>query len=207
MSPNTRIITWVRHGQSEWNAIGRWQGHSDIPLSPLGEAQAKALKTRLRTQDFDLIYSSDLIRANQTGVLALPNSEIISDPRLREINFGIFEGQTSDGLSEEARKEVYSWWGRPYDSKLTEGESMQCLQDRVQDWMDELPKSCHVLVFTHGGVVRNAVWQIVGPPSNGEWSVVVDNTSLTVVEYGPKRNLLRVVNDSSHLSSLEEETV
>lgn len=194
-----RTITWVRHGQSEWNAVGRWQGHSDIPLSELGQAQACSLGSRLKPDDYDLIYSSDLLRAHETGRLALPESEILVDSRLREINFGIYEGHNAETLDEEARKKVFQWWAKPYDFKLDGGESMNCLNLRVQQWLDELPEDCRVIVFTHGGVVRNALWQIVGPPASGEWSVVVENCSLTVTEYGPRRNLIHRVNDCFHL--------
>jgi broad specificity phosphatase PhoE len=196
-----RTITWIRHGQSEWNALGKWQGHTDTLLSDLGKTQAGALAARLKNRPFDIVFSSDLLRASETGRLALPDADLQLDPRLREIHFGIYEGKTSDGLSEQERRSVYGWWADPYSRKLEGGESMECLNDRVQSWMNELPTECNVAVFTHGGVIRNAVWQIAGKPHDGEWSVVVDNTSLTIVEYSDRRNLLCTVNDSAHLES------
>jgi len=64
--PGTRIIA-IRHGETEWNLQGRFQGHKDSPLSPLGRAQAAALGRRLGAETFDLLYSSDLGRALDTA--------------------------------------------------------------------------------------------------------------------------------------------
>lgn len=197
-----RRITWIRHGQSEWNAIGKWQGHTDTPLSKLGKQQASKLAKRLRGLKFDAVYSSDLQRAAETGRLALPETEIRIDSRLREINFGIYEGKTRESLTQEEQKSVFGWWANPYTRKLQGGESMECLNRRVFDWMQELPTEADICVFCHGGVVRNAVWQVVGKPMAGDWSVAVDNTSLTVIEYDSERNLVSRLNDAAHLELL-----
>ncbi|WP_045233917.1 histidine phosphatase family protein, partial [Deinococcus pimensis] len=60
-------LTLVRHGVTEWNAVGRWQGHADTPLSPDGERQARLLGRRLAGERFDLVYTSDLSRAARTA--------------------------------------------------------------------------------------------------------------------------------------------
>lgn len=194
-----RKITWIRHGESEWNASGRWQGHTDIPLSDSGRRQAGKLSQVLDCDSFDALYSSDLSRALETARLACPGREITVEPLLREINFGIYEGKSHTGLSEEERRGVDEWWASPYATKLPGGESMECLNRRISSWMDTLPEVCSVAVFTHGGVVRNAIWQVVGPPHLGAWSVTVQNTSQTVIEYTARRTLLHSVNDVGHL--------
>lgn len=68
MSHNTSI-TLIRHGETEWNLSGRWQGHADSPLSPRGVAQAEALGQRMKGEQFDFYYSSDLGRAMHTSEL------------------------------------------------------------------------------------------------------------------------------------------
>ncbi len=194
-----RKITWIRHGQSLWNAEGRWQGHSDVALSDLGEKQASALSSRLSKRTFDAVFSSDLLRSQQTCRLALPKAEMKIDARLREINFGVFEGQTWTSLSDGQSNAVKTWWDEPYTNKLEGGESMDCLNRRVVEFLEELPAECEVAIFTHGGVIRNAVWQVVGPPMKGNWTIMVDNTSLTTIEYMTDKIRLHQVNDVSHL--------
>ena len=165
----------------------------------MGRRQARALARRLKAEDFDLVFSSDLKRALETATLALPQAEVQTTPLLREVNFGVYEGQTMKTLDEQGREEVLAWWKAPYSHKLKGGESMECLNKRVESWMSELPEEGRIAVFAHGGLIRNAVWQIVGKPTSGEWSVAIENTSLTVIEYGPQRTLLQRVNDRAHL--------
>lgn len=197
-----RKITWVRHGQSIWNAEGRWQGHSDVALSDLGEQQARALSARLSQRTFDAVFSSDLLRSQQTCRLALPGAEMKIDARLREINFGVYEGQTWSSMDESQSNAVKTWWDEPYKNKLEGGESMDCLNQRVVEFLEELPAECEVAIFTHGGVVRNAVWQVVGPPLKGQWTIVIDNTSLTTIEYLTGKIRLHQVNDVAHLDEM-----
>jgi alpha-ribazole phosphatase/probable phosphoglycerate mutase len=194
-----RKITWVRHGQSTWNAEGKWQGHTDVPLSELGRQQATALGRRLRSLRFDAVYSSDLTRSRQTCELALPKANTILDARLREINFGMYEGKSRDTLTTSEADAVKTWWVEPYRNKLQGGESMACLNTRVSEFLAELPDECEVVIFTHGGVIRNAIWQVVGVPVQGAWSVQIENTSISVLEYTSERTLVHRVNDSAHL--------
>ncbi len=207
-------ITWIRHGESEWNARRIWQGHSESPLSVHGRAQAAALGRRLKqaSYTFDRVYSSDLGRALETARIALPQADIIVDPRLREINFGAFEGRSLDQLEAQERDEFSRWWASPYQTQLSGGgESMNCLRQRIDAWRAELSEVTSIAVFTHGGVIRDALWRETTPPADGSWSFQVDNTSLSVITYnevGPgsavhlRARILRV-NDHAHLESLE----
>ena len=133
----------------------------------------------------------------------MPGQEILVDARLKEINFGVYEGKTSEELTEEERDNVHNWWSNPYVRKLEGGESMLCVNNRVKQWMDELPSQCEVAVFTHGGVIRNSVWEVVGRPLEGSWRLSVENTSITVIEYSADKSVIRKVNDSAHLENLQ----
>lgn len=197
-----KTITWIRHGQSEWNAQNLWQGHSESPLSELGRRQAQALGRRLASGGyrFDKVFSSDLGRAHETARLSLPDREITVDPRLREIHFGVFEGRSLEQLEEAERAELTGWWRSPYQRALTGGgESMADLRARVEAWSAELDGVSQIAVFTHGGVIRDALWRETSPPVEGAWSFALDNTGLTVINYTSRRNVILRVNDCAHL--------
>ena len=141
----------VRHGQSTWNADGRWQGQADPPLSPRGEQQASEAATRLH--DVDAVWSSDLRRARRTAelVAAPMGLDVRVDARLRERHAGPWQGLTRaeiderwpDHLSTGQRPDGYE----PDDEVVT----------RATEVLDELAAAHpgeQVVVVTHGGIVR-----------------------------------------------------
>lgn len=137
----------VRHAESEWNAAQRFCGWTDVPLTPSGRRQARALRPLLRKHTFDGVWSSDLIRAIETARLAY--GEPVQDPRLREIDFGEMEGAKWEELSSSLRQTL-----KNFDRfSAPGGESMEGLWVRVFEFCDELIEGQH-LIFTHGGVVR-----------------------------------------------------
>lgn len=97
MQSHACIIYLVRHGETDWNKIGRMQGHTDIKLNREGIQQARALKKLLTNVTFDFAYSSDLARAKDTANLLLTDqsTQLKTDPELRERSFGHFEGKSS----------------------------------------------------------------------------------------------------------------
>src|SRR5205823_9954829 len=122
----TRIVL-VRHGQSTWNADGRWQGQADPPLSPLGEAQARAAADACPT--VDLVVSSDLRRARQTAAIIAEARQFGSprlEPRLRETSTGEWTGLTRDEI-----EAAYPGWlaadRRPADFEPWEGVAERAL--------------------------------------------------------------------------------
>jgi broad specificity phosphatase PhoE len=96
----------VRHGETDWNRDGRWQGGSDTRLNDLGREQARALAERL-DGSIDVLYSSDLARARETAeiVAAKLGLEVHVDPRLRERSFGSWEGRTTPRPSRPSSRE------------------------------------------------------------------------------------------------------
>jgi probable phosphoglycerate mutase len=143
-------ILLVRHGQSEWNADGRWQGQADPPLSELGEEQAVAAARALGM--VDAIYASDLVRAHHTAelVAAQIGSDVVVAPNLRERNAGEWEGRT--------RAEIDAGWpGYLESGKRPAGyEPDDSVLERVLTALEAIAGAHEgdVLVVTHGGVVR-----------------------------------------------------
>lgn len=138
----------VRHGESTYNAEGRYAGWSDPVLTEAGEAMAGALKERLAGIEFDGIWRSDRIRTRETSRLAgFPEARV--DERLREIHFGGLEGLTYFEAGEEWRHRLRSF----DDFQAPDGESTADLRARVDSFLADLPDGRH-LVFSHGGWIR-----------------------------------------------------
>jgi probable phosphoglycerate mutase len=143
-------ILLVRHGQSEWNASGRWQGQADPPLSELGEEQAVAAARALGM--VDAIYASDLVRAHHTAQLVAEQlgGDVVVAPNLRERSAGEWEGRTRAEIDE-------GWPGFLESGRRPEGyEPDDSVLARVLTALGAIAGAHDgdVLVVTHGGVVR-----------------------------------------------------
>jgi 2,3-bisphosphoglycerate-dependent phosphoglycerate mutase len=144
-----RLELWiVRHGQTDWNAAGRLAGWSDVPLTALGEQQARLLRPKLDGEKFDGVWSSDLVRAVSTARLA--HGEARSDKRLREINFGSLEGMLWNEVDPKIAEALYNF---DWSFSAPDGEGLAELRERVHGFLKDLSFGRH-LIFTHGGVIR-----------------------------------------------------
>lgn len=148
-------LTLIRHGVTAWNAEGRWQGHADTPLGELGEAQARALRVRLRAEDYDAIYSSDLLRARRTAELALPGAAIVTDLRLREVHFGAFDARTE--AENMTHPDWAAWQADPWTFAFPDGESFSQVAERALAWAAAQPEGARVLAFAHSVFIRALV--------------------------------------------------
>lgn len=137
----------VRHGESVRSRDGVLAGWSDVPLTSAGEQQARSLRQFLSNNQFASVWSSDLDRALTTARLAW--GEPRTDTRLREINFGSFEGVSWVGLDPAHKQALMDF----VDFDFPEGDSEPAVRRRVEGFIGELPAGRH-LVFTHGGVIR-----------------------------------------------------
>lgn len=201
MSSNgAREIWFLRHGQTDWNHLKRWQGHADIPLNADGLSQAGRTAARLHAVHFDGVYSSDLARASMTARLACPHAALVIDPRLRELRFGTFEGKRFEDMSDDEHALVSHWWKDPYASRLPGGETYTEMEERLVSWRDALPAEGRFLAVTHGGPIRCMIYETMGKPRNRAWTVHLDNCGLTRIVYEPGRTTVVSVNDCGHLS-------
>lgn len=146
----------VRHGQTAWNLEGRWQGHTDLPLNVTGLNQAHLLAAELASLRFTAIYSSDLQRALATAAVIAKNQTlpVKTDPRLRELNMGAWEGQLG---SEVPTLYPAAWAERqrsPLESQPPGGESIRQLSQRVIAAITaicaENPPQSRLLIVSHG---------------------------------------------------------
>jgi len=178
----TEIIL-IRHGETEWNSQKRMQGHSNSDLSSVGQAQIQALGQWMKNVPFDLIYSSDSLRAKQTAeaITQFSGHELQFDQRLREKNLGVFEGLTSEE-ARERHPEVFRLFktaGSTY--VIDEGESTQQLQDRALEIIDEI-RIKHleerVLLVTHGGFIRVVMKHSLGLSLETPTRFLIRNTGV-----------------------------
>ncbi|MGM9998064.1 MAG: histidine phosphatase family protein [Candidatus Bruticola sp.] len=197
-------IWLVRHGSTDWNTVKRWQGHSDVPLNELGKNQARALANNLKNVDFMQVWSSDLHRCIETAQLSMPHlklEEIRLDKRLREIPMGIVEGHTWDELSAEDQAKVTAWWKDPYKTCFPgSDETLQDVSNRAESWIHDLPEDGRVIAFSHGGIIRTILWNIVGPPQGKyQWTMELGNTGVVRLRYTNGFPSLVSFNDMSHI--------
>ena len=144
-------IYFVRHGQTEWNLLGKMQGNTDIPLNDIGREQARRTAEKLKHIPIDAIYCSPLIRAYETAEIINQNWKLplFVDERLRERNFGEYEGNASADL--DYRK----LWSLSDVPPFQGAEDTNAFYRRVEGFLDELiaaGKYNTVLMVAHGGV-------------------------------------------------------
>jgi len=203
---NTRIC-FVRHGETNWNAERRMQGHIDIPLNANGISQAERLANALIRvkHSFDVIYSSDLERALHTAnaVARALSLDVQITPRLRERNVGKLQGL----LLAEAPVLLPEIWqrhiARELDHDLGGGESIRTFHQRMQNIL-ELFLNEHrgqsVLAVSHGGSL-DMIYRIVTQQAlNAERVAVVPNTSLNWITHDGSTWSVECWADTSHLS-------
>ncbi len=169
----------IRHGETDHVARSVLQGQSDVPLNENGRAQALALRPRLEflRERSPTIVASDLQRALVTAELAWPWNNARPDARLRELNFGDFEGRTFDDNRVMFGDVFSTWLSAPGVNRPPGGETIAELQARVLDWLSTVQPGT-TIVFAHGGVLRALLswasgvtmdWSLSIPPTAAVW--------------------------------------
>jgi len=135
----TEIIL-CRHGQTDWNREGRWQGRTDVPLNQRGHQQALELAEALREVPVAAIYSSTLDRAYQTAlaIARVHDLRVHRDDRLDEIDQGAWEGMRRDDIVVSHPYELERWKSYPIDLRLPGGETLEEVRQRVRAALDDI---------------------------------------------------------------------
>lgn len=133
-------IILCRHGQTDWNVHGRYQGRTDVPLNDLGRMQARDLARTLADRPIHAVYSSTLERAYDTALeIARPRGlEVRRDPRLDEIDQGAWEGMRRDEIAMHHPTELEAWKRYPIDLRLPGGETLEEVRLRVRAALDDM---------------------------------------------------------------------
>ena len=169
----------VRHGETDWNADGRLQGHTDRPLSDFGRRQADELAGELAGEGLEAIYSSDLVRARETAEIVGERLGlgVALDPDLREKDWGNWEGLTA------VERDRVEFVGEPTEAHLE--RALRALR-RIAE---RHPGDGTVLVVTHGGSMRRVQTAALGialpvVENCGRWLCVCENGAFRAVEQG-----------------------
>ncbi len=183
----------VRHGETLWNREKRLQGSADVMLSDFGRELAIASGNNLKNESFDMIFSSPLKRAYETACLIRPQQkdDIITDDRLRELNFGIYEGKTMAELSHDPDGYFQYFFDAPekYRAPLG-GESLTHLCERAASFMAEviepLADTCsRVMIVAHGAINKAMLMHVKGETDLCRfWAGRLQkNCSVTILNY------------------------
>jgi 2,3-bisphosphoglycerate-dependent phosphoglycerate mutase len=204
----TTEVTLIRHGETEWNLSGRWQGHADSPLSERGVAQAEALGKRMKPDDFDFFYSSDLERAMHTSRLVGAHSGWEAIPRedLRERDLGVLEALTTDEMLEREPDAYHSFRNDGPEYVPPEGESFKQFCDRCANALEEIAvahEGAKIGIVTHGGVLGAFFRYAMNVPLEAERNFVLLNCSLNRFEKKEKGWNLLSWGDVAHLEGMD----
>ncbi|MED4533143.1 histidine phosphatase family protein [Metabacillus fastidiosus] len=196
------ILYLVRHGETEWNHIGKIQGHMNIPLNETGRYQAKQLANALADSGISKIYSSDLQRAYETASIIakeLNIQEVIKCPLLRERSFGSFEGMELKQLLAEI-PDYETNWGIVDNSII---ESLEALRKRsVSRIMDIVIESEgeKIIIVSHGAFINAFLYDITNG-QQGPGITEILNTSYSTLLYDNESGWkIEFLNNNSHLS-------
>ncbi len=174
----------MRHGKTEWNAIHKLQGQTDIPLNDEGRQMASEAADMYKDTHFDLCYCSPLIRAKETAELFLAGRDIpiIYDDRLKEMNFGVYEGIENSFDIPDCPVNVLFF--KPEDYKgVEEGETVEELFERTGDLLfgeilPQVEEGKDILIVGHGAMNSSIICQLRGLDKSHFWDEPIENCRL-----------------------------
>lgn len=200
-------LVLIRHGESVWNAQGRWQGWKDIPLTDKGRDEAKLAAAELSDIKFDIAFTSDLIRAKET--LEIIKKELkyielptIVEPGFKERNYGIYTGKVKWEIKEMLGEEKFKRLRRGWDVPIPEGESLKDVYERVIPKYRKLilpviKKGLNILFVAHGNSNRALMKYIEKIPDK----------FISQVEIATGEVLVYILNKSGKIISKEKRVV
>lgn len=195
----------VRHGETEWNKLGKFQGSMDIALSDEGIKQAKYVSKRFNG-NFDCIYASPLKRAVETAktIAEGTNIEPIIYKDLREINFGDWEGLTVSEISSKFPKEYEIWKTDKNEAPICKGDlSIKRASLRASNAIQTIVKENigkKIIIVAHGGIIKAGLIGLFNWDMTMYHKVILGNTAVSEIRFDDNLNPIIIsVNDTSHL--------
>jgi alpha-ribazole phosphatase len=178
----TRLVL-IRHGETDWNTEGRYQGHTDVPLNTRGREQAEAMAEALKDWPLQAIYTSDLKRARDTAEIlaAATGAPMHMDPRLREIDLGEWEGRLSADIQRTDGDLLARRRADPLDTFPSGGEGVRQVMARVVPLLDEIARQhpdSQVALVSHGTTLAAIKVHLLHLPLERLWDLEPKNAAV-----------------------------
>jgi len=198
----------VRHGETDWNRKGIYQGQEDIPLNEKGKEEARNLALALKGIEISSIYSSDLKRAKETAEIiakSLGIQTVIYKESLREMNFGEWTGKSVFEMEENSA--LFQLWSKdPWNISPPGGETLSGLADRVRGEIEEIflnHQGQNILVIIHAGPIKAIIFDLIGSKGNAYWNLDISHNTIAIIEK-EKRYKITLVKIKPFLDNLHK---
>ncbi len=206
LEPSGNRIILIRHGETEWNRLHRFQGRSDIPLNPKGNEQACALALALRTETITAIHSSPLVRAIETASHIgkfHPSTPLIKEAGLIEMNLGDFEGMEAQQWALQHQDFRKNWEENPATLSMPGGESLQEVQHRAVDTLNRISElytpDSTLLICSHNFVIISLLCFASKIPLDQFRELRQDTAALNILYKDGTDFQVERINDRRHL--------
>jgi probable phosphoglycerate mutase len=210
----------VRHGETDWNRQGRFQGQIDVPLNDHGRVQASQAGEFLKSVQIDFAVSSSMARPKETGEIILqhhPSVTLELRDDLREISHGLWEGKFESEIEAGYPGLLKQWQTRPETVQMPEGENLQQVWDRAIAGWEEIVKSaetrssepCTILVVAHDAINKAILCYIAGLGAEAFWNFKQGNGAVSVIDYAngaDEAPILMSMNITTHLGGVLDKT-
>lgn len=199
-------IYLVRHGETEWNRVRRFQGRSNLPLNKEGKKQVKALALALKNKPLTAIYTSPLIRALETARLIKvfhPSIPIFEEKGLIEMDLGEFDGIKAQDWAEQYPDFRKAWNENPASVKMPGGESLKEVQVRAKHTLERItriyPPDTTLLISSHNFVNLTILCDLLEIPLRRFRELRQENAAFNLIRKKGDRLYAELVNERSHL--------
>ncbi|MGL5316143.1 MAG: histidine phosphatase family protein [Peptostreptococcaceae bacterium] len=196
----------ARHGQTNWNILGKTQGHGNSDLTEKGEEQARELADAMVNYPIDLIFTSDLGRAVQTAEIVgnKIGINVEKTEALREMGFGVWEGLLIDEIKKDHANTYDTWRNEPHLVDIPGGETLHIIKERVDNFIQEINEKYdnkHILLVSHSVTVRVMLLSFLNSGMENIYRIKQDNTALNIVEFRNYGPVIQKMNDTSHIKN------
>jgi len=199
-----KTIHLIRHAETEANRENIFRGREPVPLSPDGLVQSEELAGHFRDAEIDMVFSSPLSWSMKTADMAFPDSEVIAEDLLININLGQWAGLSKDLVKKQYPEKWEMWVNTPEKLQFPGGESMGDLYDRAGSFLEKLKAGNFrtVAVVTHRSSIKALTASATGVgKDNFYWRFHIDNGSISTIIYDRNRGFtLSRLNYTEHLS-------